>query len=215
MPKANHIYSVNQKTELEKLAKLVLQGKPFDATDALRERIIRAKFAYDQGAELKNYNIKPHKVRREIARRLCEEFPIGLRMAYLIYEDAQMLFGFDDLLNSKELNFNLLIGSLEDDIEAARQNEDYRSVAALQKIKLDALKSRPNDLESKLAEIPFATIYYDFNPSLISSKVLKSADELEALDQKLRMKIQSGQSDQIIKQELVNILELAEYEETK
>ncbi len=214
MPKDKYKYPVNQKTELEKLAKYILEGKSFEASDALTERIVRAKFAYDQGAEIKNMKIKPHKVRQFIVQRLVDEFEVSMRMAYFIYEDAQKYFGFEDILSSAEFNYAVLIRELDDDMEACRQIGDYRSVSAMQKTKLEALKNRPKDLDSKIAEIPFATIYYDFEPSLINSKVLKSADELEQLDQKLRLIIQSGKAENVIKQEMLNTLDYAEYEDS-
>jgi hypothetical protein len=208
-----HKYLVTQKTELRDIALKVLQGKKVEMSEALRQKITRAQYAHDQSLALRQIKFEPWKIRREIAKRVADEYGVSLSHAYLIYYDACELYGAEEPLNSKEINYKLLLESIEDDLENARQDADHRAVAALTKTKLDALKNMPDFDKSKIADMSFSPIRYDFSPEQLNSKVLKSPKQLDELEARLLNSLASGKTPQSIKQEMIETLEEAEYED--
>lgn len=207
------IYELTQKDSLQEIAQMVLAGKPVKMTDSVTEKITRAKFAFDEGVKLRKSETQAHKIRRDIANAVAIQFGISLSHAYRVYHDACELFGLDAPLNSKEINFKLILEEIDDDMEAARQAEDWKSVAAMQRTKLDAIKNMPDIDASKIATMPFPEIYYDFSPGQLKSKVVQTPEELDELEAKLIYAINSGKAAGSIKKEMIDLLEEAEYED--
>jgi hypothetical protein len=206
-------YELTQKDSLEEIAKKVLAGKTVKMTNAVTEKITRAKFGYDTGVGLRKSETPPHEIRRSVAKTVATEYGISLSSAYRVYHDACELFGLDEPINSREINFKLLLEELDDDMEAARQALDWKSVATMHKTKLDAIKNMPNIDASKIATMPFPEIFYDFSPAQLRSKVVQTPEELDELEAKLIYSINSGKSAGSIKKEMIELLDEAEYED--
>jgi hypothetical protein len=210
----SRIIDVTQKDELKEVARVVLAGKNVNLTQPVQQKIERAKLAYDFGVELRTTKrVQPHFIRRSIAKKVATEYGISLSSAYRVYHDACELFGLDEPINSREINFKLLLEELDDDMEAARQAEDWKSVATMHKTKLDTIKNMPNIDASKIASMPFPEIFYDFSPAQLRSKVVQTPEELDELEAKLIYSINSGKSAGSIKKEMIELLDEAEYED--
>jgi hypothetical protein len=207
------IYELTQKDSLPEIAQMVLAGRNVKMTDAVAQKINRAKLAFDYGVELRKTSIEAHKIRRDVAKYVAGNCGVSLSAAYLIYHDAAELFGLDAPLNSREINFKLILEEIDDDMEAARQDGDWKSLAVMQRTKLDAIKNMPDIDASKVGTMPFPEIYYDFSPAQLKSKVVQTPEQLDELEAKLIYAINSGKAAGSIKKEMIELLEEAEYED--
>lgn len=110
--------------------------------EALSEALQRKAERIESCYEL----IKKYVSRLKVVPMMCnliknpDGTPISKATAYRIYDDTQRLFGETSVKN-QSFWLDIELGNIEEDIAAARKLKDYRSVSALRKLKLDAIKN--------------------------------------------------------------------------
>lgn len=109
---------------------------------------VQNKFAMMQACEKL---IRKHVSRSKVIPLLETQLEISQTTAYKLFADTQRLFGETSIKN-QPFWVDIELGALEEDIQAAKVLKDYKSVAALRKIKADFILKAMGSGDAQLYE---------------------------------------------------------------
>ncbi len=129
--------------------------------------------------------------RSEVCPMLQQALNCSQTKAYRLYDRTQKLFG-ESGIKDQQFWLDIELGELEKDIRAARALKDYRSVAALRKIKSDYIKNMGSGdalLYEKIQPPPFVVGFFPRSmmvtlpkdrelKQLVSEKLKKIAEDV-------------------------------------
>jgi len=110
---------------------------------------------------------------------------ISQATAYRIYDDTQRIFGETDIKNQK-FWIDIELGEIEDDIRACRAIRDYRSVAALRKLKAEYIINMGSGDASLYEKIQPPEFVIGFFPRSMKVALPKDKELKELVSEKLK-----------------------------
>ena len=111
---------------------------------------------------------------------------ISKATAYRIYDATQRLFGETSVKN-QQFWLDIELGNIEEDITAAKKLKDYRSVAALRKIKADLIKNLMGSGDALLYEkIVIPQFEVGFFPRSMKVSLPKDKELKQLVSEKLK-----------------------------
>lgn len=174
---------------IEKAIKLAYKEEKYELSGTLQEIVNRYKFIHDQRMIfLRMPKVELYEVRTKCVKELVKEFNISVKQAYLDYAQAEKILDGAPSFRKKELAYDRQLEEIDEDMMMARERKDLKSLAALHKVKAQLNKEYPSANIIDWMSVKFPEIRAVFDPTLINSKVIESATELEEINIRLKNK---------------------------
>ena len=192
------IHQITQKDGLEKAIKLAIKEQRFQLSEPLENVLLRYQFAHDKRIAFLRTKTPIYQVRTNVVEAVVKEFYVSTKQAYLDFLNVSKLLDNAPSIAKKEVAFDMQLEQIEEDMMFMRDQKDFRSLAALHRVKADLLKSYPDANIVDWANLAFPIIQPVFDPVLINSKVIENTSELELLNQKLKNKYKEKSASDFI-----------------
>ena len=174
------IKKADEAKTMKELCQQVAAGKKPVLTEAQKVILARYYHVLDRIKTIRRDqpDLKVFEIRGAIKKELCETFGISLFQASIDYVNALEYFEAGTTIATKELNLKVALQQNEELIERALEKNDLLAVALFEKNKVQLLKLQSDVPVIDWYAIPFPTIRFAFNPSLLKGGYKKSLAEL-------------------------------------